>query len=326
MEEFLRSFFIYISYIGNYISYIGNVIFLYFMAPKILSKFDFKMSRISRRKNQVIKDLNKYLQYHRQNVEILDVSSNFPNIQLNQEPYELPECLKKEVDKTREKVVYNEKQAIVQYDMPAFWDLQNVQVVDYATAKVLRESNKDKQPSSMIITAGAVLICAKKSTIILHKRSKKVETFGGCYHTLGGAYQPEVLLQGQLNISQDRDSLMFTVIREIFEECNVILSPSAFKNVPILASRETDTGFLQYYALGINLTEEEFKKIKCSNEGTKHLIDFANLEEELKKEDWTPSGKAHVLMWLGLHATGVRFGKLFNWKRPKKVFDNIVSS
>lgn len=323
MGEFLRNF---CSYSWNILSFISVILNLYFMAPKIFSKLDFKMSRVSRRKNQVIRDLNKYLQYHGHNVEILDVSPNFPKIKLNQKTYELPECLKKEVDKAREEVVYNEKQAIVQYDMPSFWDLQNVQVVDYATAKVLRESNKGKRPSSMIITAGAVLICAKKSAIILHKRSKKVETFGECYHTLGGAYQPEVSLQEQLNISQDRNSLMFTVIREIFEECNIILSPSAFKNVPILVSRETDTGFLQYYALGVNLTEEEFKNIDFSNEGTSHLIDFANLEEELKKENWTPSGKAHVLMWLGLHATGVRFGKLFNRKRPKKVFDNIVSS
>ncbi len=139
----------------NYISFLLNILVFFAYAPKILSKLDFKMSRVSRRKNQVIRDLNKYLQYHGQNVEILDVSPNFPKIKLNQKPYELPECLKKEVDKAREEVVYNEKQAIVQYDLPSFWDLQNVQVVDYATAKVLRESNKGKRPSSMIITAGA---------------------------------------------------------------------------------------------------------------------------------------------------------------------------
>ena len=103
------------------------------------------------------------------------------------------------------------------------------------------------------------------------------------------------------------------------EDCNCKV---AYSNLHAFCKRR----FKTFFSFGVNLTEEEFKNIDFSNEGTSHLIDFANLEEELKKENWTPSGKAHVLMWLGLHATGVRFGKLFNRKRPKKVFDNIVSS
>lgn len=75
MEKIL----IYISFI----SFLLNILGFFAYAPKILSKLDFKMSRVSRRKNQVIRDLNKYLQYHGQNVEILDVYPNFPKIKLN---------------------------------------------------------------------------------------------------------------------------------------------------------------------------------------------------------------------------------------------------
>lgn len=195
---------------------------------------------------------------------------------------------------------------------------------DFAALEAMREiARKRNTPLPQPISADALLVCASERKLILHHRNPESATYPSVRHILGGAFKPPQCVP-PFNIPGDRDSLEFTMIREVFEEAGIIVRPYA---EPICVAKEVNTGFIQYIYLGIRVTKSEFARLRENPEGDLDLLSFDNLPKKLHlAQEWCDSGRAHVLLWLSLGAPGAGLFPKFNGLTPRALFDQVVGT
>lgn len=222
----------------------------------------------------------------------------------------------------RSKLELNELHAISN-----LWDGRNVDTIraetcDFAEVLALREQAKiDKTSPPQVLSAGAVVICPSARCILLHRRSKDSATYPNALHILGGAFKPPIQYKS-IDNPGDRMSLEFTMVREVFEESGLIVRRY---QEPICVMQELDTGFIQYVHLGVRVTKEQFTQLSQNCEGDLIRLPYDELLRELMNEqDWVPTGRAQILMWLGLGAPGAGWYAKFNHLSAKEVFDSLV--
>lgn len=190
-----------------------------------------------------------------------------------------------------------------------------VSTLDFAEVCALREEGIRPQ----IVSAGAVLLCKEKEELILHRRGD-VATYPNALHIIGGAYIPD----GTGVCDPDRAGLFSTISREAHEETQVHV-PTHDVQAMVMA-KELFTGFIQLVALGISIHPKEVERVRGNWEGQIERVPFKNLPSVLKDPTWVPSGKAHVLAWLGLGAPNAKNGQKFGGHLPKSLFSAIVDA
>ena len=189
----------------------------------------------------------------------------------------------------------------------------DVSTLDFSEVCALREEGIKPQ----ILSAGAILLCKEREELILHHR-KDVTTYPHALHIIGGAYIPD----GTGGCDPDRAGLFSTMSRECFEETQI--------NIPIrdiqamVMAKELSTGFIQLVALGISVHPDEIDRVKGNWEGTIERVPFKDLPALLQDPNWVPSGKAHVLAWLGLGAPNTKRGQKFGGLPAKSLFRTII--
>ncbi len=224
----------------------------------------------------------------------------------------------------REKLELNERHAVVlDWSGDSDVDTLRAHTCDFATVLALRDRAKEKVGISFpnVLSAGAVVVCPSARCLLLHKRSLSSATYPGALHVLGGAYKPPIQFKN-IDNPGDRMSLEFTMVREVFEESGLIVRRY---REPICVMHEMDTGFIQYVHLGVRVTSEQFAMLAQNSEGDLLRLSFDSLSKELRNEqDWVPTGRAQILMWLGLGAPGAGWHAKFNGKTAKEVFRDLV--
>lgn len=206
------------------------------------------------------------------------------------------------------------------------WDGSDVDCIraetcDFADVLALREQSKIlRKPPPAVISAGAVVICPDARSVLLHRRSASSATYPGALHILAGAFKPPVQYQ-TIDNPGDRSSLEFTMIREVFEESSLIIRRY---DEPVCVAREIDTGFIQYVYLGVRITAAQFGQLSQNSEGDLVKVSFDELRKALATEkNWVPSGRAQILMWLGLGAPGAGWNAKFGGKSAQAIFESF---
>lgn len=195
---------------------------------------------------------------------------------------------------------------------------------DYAEILAMREiAKKNNGPLPRVLSSNALIVCAQKRSLILHRRSAKSATKKGLLHIFGGAYKPSQPLK-PFDIPGDRKDLEFTMIREVFEESGIIVRRYGYGE-PVCVAEEVDTGFIQYVYLGVRITTSQYEVIDQNREGGIEFVKFDDLPQKLQqKEEWVESGLAHVLLWLGLGAPGAGLFPKFDGLSPRELFNRVV--
>ena len=197
-----------------------------------------------------------------------------------------------------------------------------VRTTDFADVRARRQQAADsKEPPPPVLSANALLVCPQRKCLLVHRRSQASATYGGALHLFGGAYRPPIQ-RGTFDSPGDRMSLEFTMVREVFEESGLIVRS---RGEPVAVAHELDTGFVQYVFLGVRITAAECERLSSNSEGNVVEIPFAQLGGRLAESaGWVPSGRAHLLAWLGLGAPGAGFHPKFGKSTPKDLFDQVV--
>jgi 8-oxo-dGTP pyrophosphatase MutT (NUDIX family) len=203
-------------------------------------------------------------------------------------------------------------------DIPLHFELK---AIDYAELCVLRETRQEGSPQPQVLSANALVVCAKRRVLMLHRRSSRSATYANCLHTVGGGYWPP----GFDGREGDGTSLRHTAMREVFEETRARIG--ILDATPKIVLQEIDTGFIQLAYLGCTIGEDEHKRIEDSHEGKVVWVGFDDLEQRLlQEEDWVPTAKASILAWLAMGAPGAGVDARFAKKKAIKVFGDVLAS
>ncbi|GGC77482.1 NUDIX domain-containing protein [Undibacterium terreum] len=192
----------------------------------------------------------------------------------------------------------------------------NLQTLDFAGICALREHGH--KPA--IVSTCAVLVCAERREILLHRRSLDSATEPGALHTIGGAYTPRIRQADQG--PADIHGLLDTVRREIAEETSLRLAISPLP--PVLCLQELASGFIQYAFLGVPVAANAMDALQSNWEGSIARVRFDDLRELLAAPGWVASGKLHVLAWLSLGAPGAGSGSKFGGLGAQELFRSAI--
>lgn len=223
----------------------------------------------------------------------------------------------------RPKLILNELHAIAERWNGDEAPEVRANAVDFADVLALRELAGQASEMPHVLSSGAVLICPSKRFILLHRRSSNSATYPNSLHILGGAFKPSED-RGVIDVPGDRQSLEFTMIREVFEESGLIVRGY---QEPICVATEVDTGFIQFVYLGVRITETQAAELSANAEGDLVTLSFDNLVTRLSDAtSWVPTGRAQVLMWLGLGAPGAGWSPRFGNMSATEAFAAVVSN
>lgn len=202
-------------------------------------------------------------------------------------------------------------------------DTIRAEICDFADVKALRELPAHVPASRPpVLSAGAVVVCPTERCLLLHRRSATSATYPNLLHILGGAYKPPIQHR-HIDNPGDRSSLEFTMLREVFEESGLIVRRY---DEPVCVAQELDTGFIQYVYLGVRITSAQFAQLSQNSEGDLVRVSFDELKKLLAyKEEWVPTGRAQILMWLGLGAPGAGWSPRFDGKTATELFDAVTN-
>ena len=222
----------------------------------------------------------------------------------------------------RPKLELNEVHALAHQWDGSDVDCIRAETCDFADVLALRaQSQVSRQPPPAVISAGAVLICPEARSLIVHRRSSTSATYPNALHILGGAYKPSVQYKN-IDDPGDRSSLEFTMIREVFEESGLIVRRY---DEPVCVAEEIDTGFIQYVYLGVRVTAAQFGQLSQNSEGDLVKVSFDELPKLLSKTpQWVPTGRAQILMWLGLGAPGGGWNAKFDGQTAEEAFKSLT--
>ena len=190
----------------------------------------------------------------------------------------------------------------------------NVGVLDFAEVQSLRK--EEGRPA--LLSSSAVILCPESKELIMHQRTSDSATYAGLLHTVGGGYRPAF---GK-NASTDHLSLLRALKREIREETDMDIETNAGK-VPLIISRELQTGFVQLVALGLTVSKNQVTDAKDGWEGKVLPISVDKLSTGLGGQI-VPSGMVHLLAWLAFGAPGLGVFRRIDGKRPRKLFWELV--
>lgn len=193
----------------------------------------------------------------------------------------------------------------------------------FADVLALRDQAKSgKAQLPAVISAGALVICPKERSLVLHLRSATSVPYPNALHILGGAFKPPRQFK-DIDEPGDRMSLEFTMLREVFEESGLIVRRY---DEPVCVAEELDTGFIQYVYLGVRITAAQFSQLAQNPEGDLVKMSYDDLKMRLSDpEGWVPTGRAQVLMWLGLGAPGAGWNARFAGLNAKELFNALTS-
>ena len=207
------------------------------------------------------------------------------------------------------------------------WDGSDVDCIraescDFAEVLALREQSLvSRKPPPAVLSAGAVVICPEARSLIVHRRSSTSATYPDALHILGGAYKPPVQFK-HIDNPGDRSSLEFTMIREVFEETGLIVRRY---DEPVSVAEELDTGFIQYVYLGVRITATQFGQLSQNSEGDLVKVSFDELRKVIADGNlWVPTGRAQILMWLGLGAPGSGWNAKFDGLTAQELFESLT--
>jgi len=213
--------------------------------------------------------------------------------------------------------------------------------IDFAGLTVLR--NEKKRPK--IITSNVLIICSETKEVLLHRRSEKSATNPGKLQIFGGGHMPgHDLYHGKRSRSSD-SSLQETAQRELEEETTIkSLIPDSATMILALDNSHPDKPSLQLAYLACDIPKKALEiaintfndkknsKAEDNYSWEGHLEkyrfkDFLNLIEndDPENSEFSPSGKAHILIWLALGCPG-----LHQWKgeagaqNARQVFDRVM--
>ena len=91
-------------------------------------------------------------------------------------------------------------------------------------------------------------------------------------------------------------------------------------------AKELSTGFIQLVFLGIPVDVEDIDRLKGNWEGKIERVPFKNLASVLKDPTWVPSGKAHVLAWIGLGAPNAKKRQKFGNQTAEQLFNSMLDT
>jgi len=189
-----------------------------------------------------------------------------------------------------------------------------VATVDFSEVCALRQEGLKPQ----IVSASGVLLCRENEDLILHRRGD-VATYPHALHIIGGAYMPD-----GVGVYPDRAGLHSTAVREIHEETQAHVSVHDTPNM--VMAKELSTGFIQLVLLGIPVHLKDVDKLSGNWEGQIERVPFKSLASVLKDPTWVPSGKAHVLAWLGLGAPNAKEGQKFGNQTARQLFNSMLDA
>lgn len=277
--------------------------------------------QLSKKANHVIDRVERFINKNEQYIKIHRVVSQSPTVSVEGSFENSPE-IAFEAQRHRESLELNERHAVAQE-----WDGHNVdsiraRTLDFAQVIALRnEAKQNRRPPPKILSAGAVVVCASARCVLVHRRSATSATYPNALHILGGAYKPPIQYT-TIDDPGDRMSLEFTMVREIFEESGLVVSRYG---EPICVAQEIDTGFVQYVHLGVRVTKSQFAHLAHNSEGDLLRLNFDELKKSLlDAQNWVPTGRAHLLMWLGLGAPGAGWNAKFDGESAKETFDALL--
>jgi hypothetical protein len=191
-----------------------------------------------------------------------------------------------------------------------------VKTLDFAEVRALRKFEQKPE----ILSANILFFCKESDELILHRRADDSDTYPKFLHTFGGAYMPP---EG-FNRNVDKYNLRNTAIREVFEESNASLDFD--EKIPMMLSKELETGFIQLGFLGVNITLKQRNELEANPEGSIVFVKFAELKERLLTgKSWVPTGKAQILAWLALGAPNTKWRAKFSGLSPTALFNEIVA-
>lgn len=196
-----------------------------------------------------------------------------------------------------------------------------VLALDYKEVKALTETGQPKDKTLRLVSANALVVCAERRKIILHRRAKNSRTYPDCLHTVGGGYMPPLIGGGK----DDQHSLKETAIREVEEETRAHLTLESLPT--LLGLQELKTGFVQFAFLGVEVSGTQLDKLPGNpnpDEGRPEQVSFDELPTKLRDPKWVPTGKAAVLAWLGLGAPGAGWHPTFNEKTAAELLKEIL--
>ncbi|WP_332772564.1 NUDIX hydrolase [Phenylobacterium sp.] len=170
---------------------------------------------------------------------------------------------------------------------------------DYAMIKAAREAAL--RPA--ILSAGAIVFCPAHRTILLQSRSRSVEQYPGCWHLLGGNYEPATDLH-DCDDGAD-DPLLRAAVREVFEESHLRLNETGD---PLISfAEEHATGFVQFFLAGVAVSPAQMGGVQGSREGGVEAMSLDRIVDQFNnpkvaERRWVPSCALHLAAWLGLGA------------------------
>lgn len=181
-------------------------------------------------------------------------------------------------------------------------------------------SGAGKLPVSTI-SVSVVVLCPELRELYLHRRDASSRTYPNHLHTYGGAYMPPGITK-----RDDDFDLITTAQREVHEELNLTFRRST--EISMMLSKELETGFVQLALLGVDVSAQDVAGSRHNWEGKKVVVSFDDLPERLilTKEEWVPTGKVHVLAWLGLGAPNAGRSPRFGRYSALELFDAAIVS
>jgi len=150
-----------------------------------------------------------------------------------------------------------------------------------------------------ILGAGALVCCSETMEIVVLRRSTRVKDYPGLYHVFGGGFRPPTELS-----NHDNNNLRSTIRREVLHE-ELGLECCAIDHIPkrYMVSLETNTGYLSFHWLGLDISKTASKNAPGSREGSIVYLTKENIVESLlKRDEWVPMGIQVVVYWLALGA------------------------
>ena len=285
------------------------------------SSYAWAKKQLSKEADHAIERVERFINKKGPLIQIHRVISQAPRVSAEGKA-DITEDVAAEAVRHRSTLELNELHAIA-----GDWDGNNVdsiraQTLDFAEVLALRTRAKEQRlPPPKILSAGAVVVCPSARCVLVHRRSVTSATYPNALHILGGAYKPPVRYKF-IDSPGDRMSLEFTMVREVFEESGLVVRRY---EEPICVAQELDTGFIQYVHLGVRVTKDQFANLHQNSEGDLLRMPFDELKSSLlDASNWVPTGRAHILMWLGLGAPGAGWNARFDGEKASQVFDSIT--